>query len=282
MNGFEEILAKIATASNNSIDIEKCYRGDDGLLYCKNCGTARQFEHTIGGKSMIMAVPCKCMNDEIQRQKARAEHIKKMEKIAENRNRCFAEDTILKNWTFANDDGEGDDNNVMTKLRKYVSRFPELYADGLGIVIYGNVGVGKSYGAACVANALIDKGYTCYMTSFPKIKHTIMGIKDNKQEYIDSLNRYDLLVIDDLGAESDTAYTLEIETQVIDARLRSGKPLIVTTNYTADEMFDTSDLRKSRIFSRLKSKSLAFMYSGMDRRNKELKNNFAKYSDLML
>ena len=118
-----------------------------------------------------------------------------------NRRVCFAE-TNMANWTFENDDGK---NPKMSEVMKnYVDNFPEFKKDGKGLLLYGPVGTGKTYLAACVANALIDKDYSVLMTNFASLVNQLQGTFDGKQEYINSLNRYSLLIIDDLGTERKT------------------------------------------------------------------------------
>jgi DNA replication protein DnaC len=53
---------------------------------------------------------------------------------------------------------------------------------------------------------------------------------EEKNAYISDLMRYPLLILDDFGMERQTEYALEQIFNVIDARYRSGKPLIITTN----------------------------------------------------
>ena len=57
-----------------------------------------------------------------------------------------------------------------------------------------------------------------------------------KNEYLKSLNRYQLLIIDDLGVERDTPYVLETVYLVIDERYKSGKQFIITTNLSLEKL----------------------------------------------
>lgn len=53
---------------------------------------------------------------------------------------------------------------------------------------------------------------------------------EDKTEYIRCLMKYDLLIIGDFGGERNSEYATEIVFSVVDARYRSGKSLIITTN----------------------------------------------------
>lgn len=70
-------------------------------------------------------------------------------------------------------------------------------------------------------------------------------------QFIDSLNRYSLLIIDDLGIERNSEFALEQVFNVIDSRYRSKKPLIVTTNLTLEELNKPTDMAHSRIYDRI-------------------------------
>ena len=84
---------------------------------------------------------------------------------------------------------------------------------------------------------LLDKGIPILMTNFSRILNTLTGIySDDRNQFIDSFNKYSLLIIDDLGIERSSEFALEQVFNVIDSRYRSKKPLIVTTNLTLDEL----------------------------------------------
>ena len=94
------------------------------------------------------------------------------------------------------------------------------------------------------------------MTNFALILNDLAASFENRNEYISRLCRYPLLIIDDFGMERGTEYGLEQVFNVIDSRYRSGKPLIVTTNLTLD------DLPHSRIYDRLLSMCVPVRFTG--------------------
>ena len=104
---------------------------------------------------------------------------------------------------------------------------------------------------------------------------------DGKQEYIDGLNQFDLLVIDDLASERDTEYMGEIVQNIIDSRYRSNLPLIITTNLTSDELKHPSTIRKERIYSRLFEMCVPVEVKGSDRRKEKLINNYREFKEML-
>lgn len=84
--------------------------------------------------------------------------------------------------------------------------------------------------------------------------------------YLASLNRYTLLVIDDMGIERDTQYTLETVYTVIDERYKSGKPFIITTNIQLDILGNPQDLEHARIYDRIMERCMPVFFGGKNYR----------------
>ena len=105
--------------------------------------------------------------------------------------------------------------------------------------------------AGCIANALMEKEVAVYMTNFARIMNELNSAFAGRNEVVDRLCRYPLLVIDDFGMERGTEYALEQIYNIIDSRYRSRKPLIVTTNLTLTELKKPQDTAHARIYDRL-------------------------------
>ena len=114
----------------------------------------------------------------------------------------------------------------------------------------------------CIANALMEKEIPVHMTNFALILNDLAASFENRNEYISRLCRYPLLILDDFGMERGTEYGLEQVFNVIDSRYRSGKPLIVTTNLTLDDLRNPEDTAHSRIYDRLISMCVPVRFTG--------------------
>lgn len=159
------------------------------------------------------------------------------------------QDKSLRDYTFANDKGY---NPEIRKAHDYVAHWEEMREKSLGLLLWGDVGTGKSFFAGCIANALLEKGIPVLMTNFSRILNTLTGMySDDRNQFIDSFNKYSLLIIDDLGIERGTEFSLEQVFNVIDSRYRSKKPMIVTTNLTLEELKHPGDLTRARIYDRI-------------------------------
>lgn len=251
---------------------ESAYMGEDGLLHCSVCHRAVQVRlpHPFGGKERIQNCVCDCA---MKAYKEEEEH-KRQEAIERKRRLCFAE-TNMAAWSFANDDLKNE--RLTSAMKRYVYKFSDFKRDGKGLLLYGPVGTGKTYYAACIANALIDEGYRAYMTNFARLTNKLQGMFEGKQEFIDSLNDYDLLVIDDLGIErkSESGYMQEIVFNIVDSRYRAGLPMIITTNLLPDEIKNTPDVRYQRIYDRIIERCFPVEITGVSRRKEALRNTHA-------
>jgi DNA replication protein DnaC len=177
----------------------------------------------------------------------------------------------MSNWTFENDDRKNE--KLSDAMLNYVKHFPEFKKDGKGLLLYGTVGTGKTFYASCIANALIGQGYDALFRTFKQIERELWGAKD-KAEYMKSLNRYHLLIFDDLGAERDSKYMSDIVFDIVDTRYKSGLPFIVTTNLSAEEIKKPQDIAYSRIYDRILERCHPIEVTGTSRRRQNVKDTY--------
>lgn len=249
---------------------EKEYTGEDGLLHCSVCHKATEtvLPHPFTGEPRKLRCKCDCKSEQDL-----FEERQQQEEIDRKRSVCF-EESNMSTWTFANDDRKNP--KISDAMKNYADKFPEFKKDGKGLILCGNVGTGKTYLAACVANALVDQDRRILMTNLPRLINKLQGMFEGKQKYIDSLNTYELLIIDDLGVERKTEYVQETVFNIIDARYRSGLPFIITTNLTTDEIKKPQDLEYARIYDRILERCFPIKMEGASRRRESVKNTFTE------
>jgi DNA replication protein DnaC len=277
-NDFEALFNVLEERATAAIPPKSGDFIKDGLLYCGKCKTPKQCKIELFGRERTPFCLCQC---EKEKQDAEKEAIKKREKLqaVQRMRRAGFPDTELTRWTFDKDDGTNE--KITAVAKNYVENFAEMKKRGKGLLLFGNVGTGKTFISACIANALIDKGAPCLVTNFARLVNTVSGMYEGKQEYIDSLNKFDLLVIDDLASERDTEFMGEIVQNIIDSRYRAGLPLIVTTNLTADELKHPQEIRKRRIYSRLFEMCVPLEVQHKDRRKQKLINDYDELGALL-
>lgn len=275
---FDTAIYAIEKQAEKSIGINEGDYIVDGLLYCYKCNTPKQCRIELFGEVRTPYCLCRCEKERLEAEEEQRKRAEAAERIKRLKKMGFP-DAEMEGWTFDKDDHGNE--RISSIARRYVDNFPEMRSKGKGLLLYGSVGTGKTFIAACIANALINQGYPCLVTNFARLVNTITGMYDGKQEYIDGLDRFELLVIDDLAAERDTEYMNEAVQNIIDSRYRSGKPLIITTNLTADELKHPKDMRKQRIYSRLMEMCIPLEVVGVDRRREKGRSDYSDISKLL-
>lgn len=245
-NGFDDMILNMTDTTPEPED----YTGEDGLLYCGKCRKPKEAYFPEGkrlfGRDRHPA-ECDCQRaarEERETEEASRKHREEVERL---KRRGFT-DPAMQNWTFGNDNGKCPQ---MKHARAYVERWEQMKAGNHGLLLWGKVGTGKSYFAGCIANALMEQEVSVCMTNFAAILNDLAASFKERNEYISRLCSFPLLILDDFGMERGTEYGLEQVYNVIDSRYRSGKPLIVTTNLTLEELQNPEDTAHARIYDRL-------------------------------
>ena len=266
---FNQYLINLEAKANEVIKTEEGDFIKDGLLHCGKCGTPKQCRVELMGRIISPKCLCKCEVERRAKEKEQEEKQELLERIKKYRKMGFPQ-SQMEEWTFENDD-KGNER-LSNMAMRYVNNFDDFYKDGKGLLLYGGVGTGKTYIACMIANALIDKGYPVLVTNFARILSTLQGTFD-KQEYLDSLNQFKLLVIDDLGVERETSYAKEQVYNIIDSRYRAGLPMIITTNLTMQKMATETEITDKRVYDRIIERCFPVEVAGESRRMKKLINS---------
>lgn len=265
-------------AKRKTVINEGDYIGEDGLWYCGKCHTQKQVRIQVLDEERTPFCLCECANEKYRNTEKMIKEYQKRQRISENRRIGFP-DREMQEWTFENDDLA---NEKITKaMKRYVEHFPEFFRGGKGLLLYGMPGGGKTYAACEVANALIDKGYSALVTNFARLTNVIQGRYDDRQDYIDSLQDYQLLVIDDLGVERRSEYMQEMVFNIIDSRYRQKLPMIITTNLTMQEIKNPNNLGDSRIYDRIIERCFPVEVAGGNRRKKAVRESYNDMKNML-
>lgn len=241
------------------------YIDDEGYLCCGKCHTRKQCEVEFLGQMQKVPIMCRC-REEAWTASQRAEEQRKAQKNVEELQRQGMADKQYLEWTIDKDDGKNP--KVSNIVRKYIERWPEMKDSNTGLLFFGDVGTGKTFYAACIANALVSQGVPVLITSLPTLISAMNngGFETGKDTVLKQLMKKPLVIIDDLGIERNTEYSFEKIYEVIDTRYKSGLPLIVTTNLTKRELEQPDDIRNKRIFDRVLEMCAPVMVAGESRR----------------
>lgn len=226
------------------------YRGDDGLLYCGECDTPRQGRiDSIHDGPILFRKRCDCEREE------------EIEAEIERLQMQCIESGKFRFKTFADDDRA--DRKTGDILRRYAENWPEMQRQNIGLLLYGGVGGGKTFFAACLANAIIaDEARKGSNGDYrgPVLMTTAQNLRDKAQKdfgaqkarVLGNVREIGLLILDDFGVERRTEAADELLYDIINARYDSNKPLIVTTNMTLADMKYAQDDRMRRIYDRVR------------------------------
>ncbi len=261
-SGSNIIRSFFARMSDQREVRENEYLGEDGLIYCRKCHTPVQCRLKMDGKEVIVGCICKCRQEELEQENKRIEEEDRIRRIQRLKATGIQEKHLL-DWRFE----IAEENKDIRMAKRYVENWKKVRTENLGLLLWGEVGSGKSFIAACIANALLEQGVPVLMTNFSKILNQMGAMySEERYQYIASLSNFPLLIIDDLGIERSTEYALEQVYAVIDERYKSGLPLVITTNLTIAELRNPADVPHARIYSRILEMCTPVNIRGGDRR----------------
>ena len=154
---------------------------------------------------------------------------------------------------------------IFESARRYAQNFSH---ESKNLLLLGKTGLGKTHLSLAIANVVINKGYyVCYGTSqniCDDLQSEQFGRGDNAYYSKPQVLGCDLLILDDLGCEIESQYTLAILYNIINSRLLAKKPTIISTNY----LFNSLELKyDKRITSRITGEYTKMTIFGNDIRN---------------
>jgi len=153
--------------------------------------------------------------------------------------------------------------------------FCRSYANGFtehseSLLFSGKPGLGKTFLSACIARVVADRGFSVVYDTVVQILSDYETVKfgENTEENRKDLEKYrqaDLLIIDDLGTEMTTQFTLSALYTVINARMAYEKPTIISTNLSPQGI---RERYTPQIYSRLLGAYKLIYFRGEDIRLK--------------
>ncbi len=252
---------------------------ENGLLYCGSCHTPKQCRKNILGKDMVVGMMCDCAQQKYDQERKARKQQEESDRIMRLQS-AGIKSQKFRDAKFTVDDGRHPEQ--MDKLRKYAEKWEDMQSGNYGLLLYGDTETGKSYGAACIANKLIEQFVPVCMINLSTVLNNLEGSRGGeKNTYIENLMQYPLLILDDFGIERQTEWALEQIFNVIDARYRSKKPLIITTNLSMVELNSPKSLAHKRIYRRIKEMCQPLNFGSDGRRTDIAKEKMKALADLL-
>ena len=148
-------------------------------------------------------------------------------------------------------------------FRRYAANFD---TQGGSLLFFGPTGTGKTFFSNCIARELIETCHSVVYFSaidlFDLFSRNSFSYNEEEGEELDRfITESDLLIIDDLGTEHVTSFSVSKLFYCVNERLNAGKSTLISTNLNPDALKDTYT---ERVASRILSNFEPVAFSGRD------------------
>ena len=151
---------------------------------------------------------------------------------------------------------------------KYGLHLPQHIRDGKGLLMTGPVGTGKTTLAVCILRWAINQGYRGYMISMTSLFDTLMILSKGPSEHFlkfeNRIKSCPLLVLDDFGAEYDSAWVNNKVNSMLSDRVESKRSTILTTNMSIKQIQSGYN---ERVYDRMKQTLFVLTFKGKSQRS---------------
>lgn len=177
-----------------------------------------------------------------------------------------------------------DDSRIelVDMAEQFITQFEETgEVPEKGLYIYGEFGTGKSFILGALANELASRQIRTVVIYLPEFLREIkQSISDNSHnEKIEFVKKAKVLMIDDIGAESMTAWARdEVLGTILQYRMADQLPTFFTSNFTLDQLQnhltfsqrgEKEPVKAARVMERIKMISDPVELKGKNRRVKK-------------
>ena len=239
-NNIQDALSMIRQRNDQIISEKKRLLEESGLgsdfltikYHCKKCNDT----------GYVDAMPCECLNEVIA-------------ELTQNKANKISDDISFDSFDLKyypeNIDGVPC-REIMSQTLENCKNYAEdfsVYSPNL--LLFGGTGVGKTHISKAIAKKVAESGFDVIYMSAPDLFTSLEKERFNQETVAEDMNsivKCELLVIDDLGAEFTTSFTISALYNIINTRLLSDLPTIITANLSPSEL---KQRYSDRIASRL-------------------------------
>ncbi|HJF16654.1 MAG TPA: primosomal protein DnaI [Globicatella sulfidifaciens] len=169
---------------------------------------------------------------------------------------------------------------LMSEVVSFVRQYKENPYQAQGLYIAGPFGIGKTFILGALGNELARLGIKVMMLHYPTFATEIKeAITSNQvQSIIDDVKKPQILMLDDIGAESNSAWLRDdVLSVILEYRMKEKLPTFFTSNFSMDELVyhlqetrdATENIKAARIMERVKFLSHEVRLDGENLRQKE-------------
>lgn len=217
---------------------------------------------------IYMGNRCACMDELLTRytiEKLNEQCAIKLHSFAEFRLDYYPETIQIKGKTV-------NCRDMMAEIVKFCMEYAKNFSlDSAGLFMIGATGLGKTFLSCCIAQELINKGYS---VAFDSVQNYLRAIEKehfgrSDGDTLEAILKADLLILDDLGSEFNTPFNTSVIYNIINTRYNEGKPMIISTNIPPQKLTEMYD---DRIVSRLTGNLKPLRFLGEDIRQIKRRN----------
>ena len=247
----------------------------ENLKNCENCKCLNECKNEVNGcvyypekkddKLDFNYVACKYKNKYIEESKI-------------NKSFTLGISNEIKNASMSEIDIN---DKKRVELIKWLKNFYDEYPNSKkGLYLHGSFGSGKTYLVAALLNELAKKNYKTVIMYYPemlsRLKSTFDSTVESYNEVFDKIKTCDILLIDDIGAETVTNWSRdEILGTILQYRMEHELSTFLTSNLTIEELEVHLSLVKNnmdkvkarRIIERIKQLTTDIELISVNRRN---------------
>ncbi len=182
---------------------------------------------------------------------------------------CYGTQRQLEAYGQCSMSGLAAPQKVDSAARELVAGMGEPRMQRRGLLVYGDNGVGKTYLAAAVANEVIANGGAArWVRLEPLIRKGSQAVELELRRLCSK--SIDLVVLDDLGSESETSFSMAQLFGIVDALYVARATLLVTTNLTRSQIASPASAEAKRTLDRLKERCRCVAYEGPNKRQQRI------------
>ena len=225
----------------------------DGI--CQYCGSSLE-SYSTGGASYAWwceREECREREDK-ESEQAQKEHEKeRLIRIQANPERYLKDFHVPKKYLRCSLDNFEGGGTVVQWCREYAKDLVQGCATN--VLCTGSCGTGKTHLAAAILRQTICEGF-CGKATFTTAPELLLNIREafsdktavTEREVVEKYSDVDLLLLDDLGAEKQSSWSITTLFLIIDRRLREMQPTVITSNLSLDGI---ESVLSKRLASRL-------------------------------
>lgn len=169
---------------------------------------------------------------------------------------------------------------IMTEITEKIKVLQDNLHQVKGLYLYGPFGVGKTYILGAVANLLSDYGLTVTMLHYPTFAQEMKSsiASNSVLSNINKIKGVDVLMLDDIGAEANSAWLRdEVLAVILEYRMKEQLPTFFTSNFSMADLQQhfqetrdaTETVKAQRLMERVRYLASELFLDGENRRQKE-------------